>query len=278
MFSGFISKIKGVSHINEVGTKSSASCIRHTRQSKYTDVTASRFAQEFTLDEGSLWLIYKHAELPIRKWVTPIGRNRALDWGCGEAKSTLWLKSVGIFGEVDGADLNESMIKESRLRDPDGKYTLVLYGKLPSHNESNHDLVLSLSVVIEIPTVAAMRVYASEAFRVLRPGGFAVVTGATEESRDPANEYVSFSYLATNPEVDPHNQHLKSGDPVVVRSRQGLTIEDFVWTRQDYENAFTHAGFEVLEVTRTWGHQTDPFEWRDELRVPSDYVLVFRKP
>jgi len=179
---------------------------------------------------------------------------------------------------VDGADLNESMIQECKSRDPNGNYILALLGKLPSQSILSYDLVLSISVVIEIPTLAAMRGYASEAFRVLRPGGLVVVTAATEESRDPANEYISFSYLPTNPSTDPHNRHLKSGDPVVVRTRTGLELEDFVWTRLDYESTFTGAGLELLEVTRTWGHQTDPFVWKDELRVPSDYVFVFRKP
>jgi len=278
MFFRVFSQTKATRYIKEVQSKRNSASLCPTGKGKYTDLTANRFAKEFTLNEGSLWLIYKHAELAIRKWVTLKEGSRALDWGCGAAKSTLWLKSVGLFDEVHGADLNDSMIQESRTRDPDGEYILALDGKLPSHIDLNYDLVLSISVVIEIPTRAAMRAYAAEAFRILRPGGLAVVTGATEESRDPANEYVSFSYLPTNPDTDPHNQHLKSGDPVVVLSRQGLALEDFVWTRQDYENTFTSEGFKVIEVTRTWGEQTDPFEWRDELRVPSDYVLVFQKP
>jgi len=276
MLSRVLRKNVDVRHIKEAS--SVATCLCPTGKGKYTDLTANRFAQEFTLDEGSLWLIYKYAELAIRKWVSPKRSARALDWGCGAGKSTLWLKSVGIFNEVDGADINESMIRESRARDPEGKYILVPDGKLPEENKLNYDLALSISVVIEIPTLVAMRAYASEAFRVLRRGGLAVVTAATEDSRDPANQYLSFSYLSDNPKTYPHNEHLKSGDPIVVRLRQGLEIEDFVWTRSDYENAFTSAGFNVLEVTRTWGHKTDPFEWKDELRVPTDYVFVFGKP
>jgi len=277
MLSRVVRRTEGLWHIKEAFFESTLTG-RPTGKGKYTDQAASRFAEEFTLDEGSLWLINKHAELAIKKYVNPKASTRALDLGCGAAKSTLWLKSIDIFDEVDGADLNESMIQESRSRDPEGKYIVAPDGRLPPGNKLNYDLVLSISVVIEIPTLAAMRAYASEAFRVLRPGGLAVVTGATEESRDPANEYVSFSYLPTNPITDPHNKHLKSGDPVVVLSRTGLAIEDFVWTRLDYENAFTSAGFNVLEITRTWGDQTDPFEWKDELRVPSDYVMVLKKP
>jgi len=249
-----------------------------TGHGKYTDLAANRFAEEVTLNEGSIWLIYKHAELAVRKWVNPKRSTCALDWGCGAAKSTLWLKSVGVFDRVDGADVNKSMIKESTSRDPTGHYIFALNGKLPSSNALKYDLVLSISVVVEIPTQASMRAYASEAFRILRPGGLALVTAATDESRDPANDYVSFSYLPTNPDTDPHNQHLKPGDPVLVQNRQGLVMKDFAWSRLEYENAFTSSGFKVLEVTRTLGDLSDPFEWKDELRVPSDYVFVFEKP
>merc|ERR1719419_572861 len=77
----------------------------------YTSLTAERFAKEVTLEEGSIWLVYKHAEIAIRKWVSPNVSNRVLDWGCGAGKSSLWLKSLNIFREVEGADLNEEMIK-----------------------------------------------------------------------------------------------------------------------------------------------------------------------
>jgi len=265
-------------HLTKAFSMSTTAIPCVTGKGKYTEREAIRFAQEVTLNEGSIWLIYKHAELAIRKWVTPAPSIRALDWGCGAAKSTIWMKSLGVFDAVAGADLNESMINESRSRDPEGTYILAMDGKLPSDFAMNYDLLLSISVLVEIPTLASMRAYASEAFRVLRPGGLMVVTASTEESRDPANDYVSFSYLPTNVDTDPHNKNLKSGDPVVVQTSDGFAIEDFAWSRLDYENSFTSSGFKVLDVTRTWGDEADPFEWKAELLVPSDYVFVFQKP
>jgi len=245
---------------------------------KYSDLTADRFGKEVTLEEGSIWLIYKHAELALRKWVSPQLSNRVLDWGCGAGKSTLWLESLNLFSDIEGADLNEPMINLCRNTNPQGKYILASGGKLSIEYGLRYDVVLSISVLIEIPTMSIMRDYAAEAFRVLKPGGLVVMTSATEDSHDPENKYVSFSYLPTNPEKDPRNKHLKSGDTVEVQTRQGLTIKDVYWSRKDYEYAFTSCGFQVLEVTRTWGDKSDPFEWDCEVRVPSDYVIVLRKP
>merc|ERR1712218_704239 len=121
-----------------------------------------------------------------------------------------------------------------------------------------------------------MKQYAAEAYRLLRPGGFVVATSATEESHDPANNFVSFRYLPSN-ESDPHNHGLRSGDRVVCRNNNGLCMEDYFWSRGDIVSSFQAAGFHEKEVTKTLGNSGDPFDWLDECHVATDYVFVFQK-
>merc|ERR1712032_77731 len=135
------------------------------------------------------------------------------------------------------------------------------------------DLVLSMCVLIEIPSLEAMSAYAHEACRMARPGGIVVAVSATEESHDPANNFLSFRYLASNP-ADPRNHQLQSGDRVQCQNACGLVMEDFFWSRDDIQAVFEKAGLRTLSVTRTLGLTTDRFTWRAELQVASDYVFV----
>lgn len=242
----------------------------------YSEASAAAYAG-IDLSEGNFWLMYRHAGEAIRRWLAaPPTAARALDWGCGAGKSSRWLRTTVGIAEVHGADVNGHMLEQARHADSDGVYALAERGRSPFAGGA-YDLVLSMCVLIEIPTRDAMSAYAGEAFRMLRGGGIAVAVSATEESHDPANEFLSFRYLPVDP-ADPHNRQLRSGDRVVCRNNCGLCMEDFFWARQDIVAAFEAAGFQTLEVVRTLGAAGEPFEWRDELRVATDYVFTFRKP
>mmetsp|Transcript_25589 Transcript_25589/g.53056 ORF Transcript_25589/g.53056 Transcript_25589/m.53056 type:complete len:306 (+) Transcript_25589:2-919(+) len=248
----------------------------HGGQGKYSKASAAAYAG-IDLSEGTFWLMYRHAEAAIGKWLpAPPSEARALDWGCGSGKSARWLRSALSLAEVHGADVDPQMLEQARAADPLGEYAIAAGGCCP-FPPGRYDLVLSMCVLIEISSLDAMRAYAREAFRMLRSGGIAVAVSATEESRDPANKFLSFRYLPSDP-ADPRNQRLRSGDRVLCRNNCGLVMQDFFWTLDDIQTAFEAAGFLTLGVTRTTGAADDPFEWGAELRVASDYVVVFKKP
>jgi SAM-dependent methyltransferase len=241
---------------------------------QYTEGSAAKYAA-IGLDEGNFWLIHHHAEAALRKWLgAELEAARAVDWGCGAGRSCQWLRGLGL-REVHGADVCREMLEQARINDPGGRYELAERGRCPFESES-YDLVLSMVVLIEMPTADQMRAYAAEAYRMLRPGGIVVATSATEESHDPSNKFVSFRYFASA-EADPHNKQLRSGDRVVCRNNSGLCMEDYYWSRPDIVSTFALVGFRECEVSRTLGSPADPFEWQDEMRVATDYVFVFRK-
>jgi len=245
-------------------------------QGAYTKAAAAAYS-EIGLEEGTFWLMYRHTEAAIRRWLPAAPHEaRALDWGCGAGKSARWLRSTLGLAEVHGADVDAQMLDRARTTDPVGEYALAPGGCCP-FAPGRYDIVLSMCVLIEIPTLEAMQAYAREAHRMLRGGGIVVAVSATEESHDPANEFLSFRYLPSSAS-DPHNKCLRSGDRVTCENRCGLHMEDFFWTRVDMVTAFESAGFLTAEVTPTLGAADDPFEWRAELRVASDYVMVFQKP
>jgi len=245
-------------------------------QGNYGDAAADAYAK-IDLREGTFWLIYRHTKEAIIK---SLGRDpieaRALDWGCGAGKSTRWLRDVLRFADVSAADISERMLERARKRDDSSNYALAEVGRCP-FMAGAFDLVLSMCVLIEIPSLEAMSAYAHEACRMARDGGIVVAVSATEESHDPANDFLSFRYLASNP-ADPHNHSLQSGDRVQCQNVGGLVMEDFYWSRNDIQSVFEGTGLRTLSVTRTLGSRTDPFAWRAELQVASDYVFVFQKP
>lgn len=250
---------------------------QHGGQGAYSEESAALYSG-IDFSEGNFWLIYHHAELAIRKWLTPSGlaSARALDWGCGAGRSTRWLRTQLGIQEVHGADVCKEMLVQARAVDQGGTYVHADAGQCPFADES-YDLVLSMVVVIELSTRAALHAYAAEAYRLLRPGGYVVAVSATEESHDPANEFLSFRYIIMDP-ADPHNCRLKSGDKVVNRNNCGLCMDDYYWTRDDIVDSFQTHGFLLSEMCKTLGVENSPFEWRDEMRVATDYVFVFQKP
>merc|ERR1712172_351663 len=207
------------------------------------------------LDEGNFWLIHHHAEAAVRKCLgSQLPAAHAVDLGCGAGRSCLWLRSLGL-QEVHGVDTSQEMLRQALQRNPHGVFALSQEGCCPFES-GVYDLVLSMVVLPEISTLDHMKQYAAEAYRLLRPGGFIVATSATEESHDPANNFVSFRYLPSN-ESDPHNRGLHSGDRVVCRNNNGLCLEDYFWSRDDIVSSFQTAGFQEREVTKTFGNSKD---------------------
>ena len=69
---------------------------------------------------GTPCLAYRDMPDILNKYVSG---KKVLDYGCGTAESTLFLKSLGY--DVVAVDINERMLSIAQERDPNGKYTKI---------------------------------------------------------------------------------------------------------------------------------------------------------
>lgn len=100
-----------------------------------------------------------------------LGRNRALDFGCGVGRLTRGLEPF--FQEVVGADVAGSMIERAKaLSPPDTRCTYVLNENpdLRIFEEGSFDFVLTFIVLQHMRQEYSAK-YLAEFMRILRPGG-----------------------------------------------------------------------------------------------------------
>jgi SAM-dependent methyltransferase len=99
-----------------------------------------------------------------------VGRDRALDFGCGAGRLTQAL--AGHFDEVVGVDIAPSMLELARLHDRTGRcrFELNETDSLSGLASGTFDFVYS-NIVLQHVEPRFTRRYLGEFLRVLRPGG-----------------------------------------------------------------------------------------------------------
>ena len=108
-----------------------------------------------------------------------------------------------------------------------------------------------------------------EIYRVLNNGGiFIAVTGSTEMYSNP--------WLSLDCDFE-QNKNLKSGDIAKVHLREiDLSVYDYYWTHQDYEDVINETQFTLLEHLFPLGNKSDPYPWVTE-ETKSPYVIYVLK-
>jgi SAM-dependent methyltransferase len=117
------------------------------------------------------------AELMVRaeKFGRPVGRGRALDFGCGVGRVTRAL--AGRFDEAVGVDISPTMVERARELNADRAGCTFLVNTrldLALLDDASFDVVYTRVVLQHQPDEEAIRRYLSEFMRVLRPGGLLV--------------------------------------------------------------------------------------------------------
>lgn len=106
----------------------------------------------------------------VRTLLEPLPRGRALDAACGTGRQTIVLTELGY--EVEGIDLNETMLAIARDRIPTAGFRQGRLDALP-YDDAAFDLaVCSLALTHVAELLPALR----ELARVVRPGGYAVLS------------------------------------------------------------------------------------------------------
>ncbi len=163
--------------------------------------------------------------------------------GCGEG---YWLKILtGQGAKCTGFDLSENQIKSAEDDNPENriKYFVADASEKVNLNNDSFDLIFLEKVLLEISDLSKIKKIFKEAYRLLRNGGFLIVS-----ELHPLAPETNFP----NIEVDEGYTYFKSGFPVkIISTKPDGTVTkyiDFHWTFQDLINSMTESGLKVVKV------------------------------
>jgi ubiquinone/menaquinone biosynthesis C-methylase UbiE len=215
--------------------------------------------------EGTYYLAFRDIPELLKKHVKG---TKALDYGCGPGRSSLFLKSLGF--DTVGVDISNAMLEQAKLKDSTGEYYHIESGQLP-FEDASFDLIFSSFVFLEISSLAEIKKVLAGMKRVLKETGFITLVTASMEAYKTS--LVSFSHDF------PENQRLmQSGDTVKLLIRgTGIILYDYYWTEQDYTEIFNALGLGVREIHKPLGQANDRIEWIDEDKIPPMLIYVLDK-
>ena len=106
----------------------------------------------------------------VRALVEGLPAGRAVDVACGTGRQSLLLTELG--HQVEGVDLNETMLAVARDRVPDAHFQQGTFDALP-FDDASFDLAVSS---LALTHIADLRPALEEMARVVKPGGCAVLS------------------------------------------------------------------------------------------------------
>ncbi|TXG76896.1 class I SAM-dependent methyltransferase [Candidatus Dojkabacteria bacterium] len=213
---------------------------------------------------GITILAYRDLPMLINKHVTG---PRALDFGCGTGFSTRLLKSLGF--DVIGVDISLNMLSYAWAKKDGIPYAHIQHGKINA-DENTFDLVLSVMVHFDIPSIAMVEQTQAEISRVLKPGG--IFIGVVGSEHLHVNNW---STLMTDVEK---NRNIKSGEVYAAYSaKHRITFYDYFYADSDYKNVFAKTGLALVETHFPLGEESDDFKWSIETKTPAHAIYVCQK-
>jgi SAM-dependent methyltransferase len=124
---------------------------------------------------AAVWLEFQKETLTaLRRAGVCVDRARVLDVGCGRGAILAWLRDLGAASaRLHGVDLLYERVAEARVAHPHARYLCADGRRLP-FSDHFFDVVLTINVFSSILDDAVAVRVASEAQRVLKPGGVIV--------------------------------------------------------------------------------------------------------
>jgi len=223
---------------------------------------AEKFSHRCEIDTG--YLAYRDLPQILNKYCQ--GKN-ALDYGCGAGYSTALLKDWGF--DATGVDISSHMIHQARINYPELSFNHIKLNELP-YKDNSLDLVLSVFVLFDIPSLDLLTKYAQEAKRVLKPNGiFIGITGS---------EYFHKNNWLTAINDIENNQNLKSGEIYSVNVTDvDIIFHDFYYSDHDYIDVFKQSKLNKIATFHPLGKTEDNIKWLTEWQLPP-YVIYVCSP
>jgi ubiquinone/menaquinone biosynthesis C-methylase UbiE len=204
--------------------------------------------------------VYDHDQNPLVALEEPVVRRElgdvaglaVLDLGCGTGRHALWLAAQG--ASVTAVDFSNGMLEEARRKPGADAVRFVAHDlarPLP-FSDGAFDRVVSGLVLEHLQDLGR---FFSEARRVLRPGGGAVVS-AMHPAMFLKGSQAAFTDPATGEKIRPGSFAHSIGDFVMAGVRAGFSLEAIIEDAPDaefaerYPRASKYVGWPMLVVLR----------------------------
>lgn len=182
------------------------------------DVVEGYDAWAATYDSGENAATRTDSEV-VRGLLESVPRGRALDAACGTGRQSATLVELG--HEVEGFDLNETMLAVARQRVPEARFQQATLDAIPYDDASFDVAVCSLALT----HVAELHPALAELARVVRPGGHAVLS-----DMHPVTVHLGITAGFPAPELD----------------ASIAQVRNLLHEVSEYVNGFAATGWEVL--------------------------------
>jgi ubiquinone/menaquinone biosynthesis C-methylase UbiE len=204
--------------------------------------------------------VYDHDQNPLVALEEPVVRRElgdvaglaVIDLGCGTGRHALWLAAQG--ASVTAVDFSNGMLEEARRKPGADAVRFVAHDlarPLP-FSDGAFDRVVSGLVLEHLQDLGR---FFSEARRVLRPGGGAVVS-AMHPAMFLKGSQAAFTDPATGEKIRPGSFAHSIGDFVMAGVRAGFSLEAIIEDAPDaefaerYPRASKYVGWPMLVVLR----------------------------
>ena len=216
---------------------------------------------------NSYYLAFKDIPYLLEKYATK--NMKFLDYGCGTGRSLRFIRSLG-YSNIVGVDISEDMLKQAKIYDPNGTYSLVVDSKIP-YEDNTFDIIFMSYVFLEVGEYNEIVKILKEFKRVLKENGHIIfITSIVKNIKD---EWLSFSYDFPENEKDLSVcQNLK-----LLIKDNNIILHDYNWLPKDYENAIKEADLKLIEVHIPMGNDNDPYNWLSEKKIPYNYIYILKK-
>jgi len=202
--------------------------------------------------------------------VSDLRAGRVLDLGCGAGRSSRFVRDLG--ATVVGVDASAAMLARARAVDPTGIYLQHDARRQLPLVDRAFDGFFTSWMLLELGEWNEIVAVAREAARAIRRDGHGVAIVNSEA-------FYRGHWLSCHVDFPENSPPLQSGQRVrALLVPEGVEVNDFFWSEEDYARAFVRVGLEIVDVLRPLGRPEDGVEWRDETRLAPYLVFRLRKP